>query len=927
MTSTLGLAARRQHRRGTRRAALLGVLSGLLLLAGGLTSPSSAAALGHVTGQVTVKGGPGVARARVLTYDADEESWATYDSVLLTGTGSYAFDVPAGSYRVCASGQGYETNCFGQTGDDFDTATTVPVAAGQTVTASFDLLALGTLSGTVLDADGEPAAGLEVRYFDASETDEYDYEDSVTTDTDGTYELALPRGQYKLGFGEFDPDEARTTQPEFYDNSRTIAGAQTLAVSPGTHQAELDAQLDTGATISGHVAGPTSEEEREALSVTAYAKIGGEWVYRRSRPVSTTTGDYTLDGLSSGTYRVCVDDITLWRDTCVGGATVGTATDIAITAPNASAGRNLTMPRKGTISGRVLAGGQPLQDATVEAISTELDEDGTPSYSTDTSTDDTGHYTLALFPGSYVLRFSAGDAWAPEFYDDSLTASGATDFTVADESTQTADDAVLVKAASIAGTVTMGDPDDETAGVPVVATSSASHETFEAKTDSTGKYSIKGLPAGAFTVSFGREDETNSRRSAPEFYSNVHEGAGADPTPVNLSVGQARAGVNATLELGATITGKVVRADGTPVAGCPVDVAVADPYFSHRYRYTQQDGSFTVEGLGGGTITLVVGKISADDSECGFGSRYYDGDDVLGASRSSAGITTVLGQTSDAGTLIYGNSAVTETATARATITGTPNVDSLLTAHEGTWNPTPTTFSYAWLDNDSPITGATSKTFKPGSTLLGHQISVKVTAHKPGVADGSSTSVQTAALGAPSATPANTVKPTIVGTPKVGSRVTANPGTWSPADGTYTYTWVVGSSVLGTASTLTVPSSAYKKTLVLKVTATNDNPTPGKATSTGALVRAGTIAFAKVPSISGTAKVGKTLKYVAGTTTPSTTSRSYRWLRDGRSISGATHSSRTLTRSDKGHKVSLKVTYRRTGYTSRAVTTVSKKVG
>ena len=116
------------------------------------------------------------------------------------------------------------------------------------------------------------------------------------------------------------------------------------------------------------------------------------------------------------------------------------------------------------------------------------------------------------------------------------------------------------------------------------------------------------------------------------------------------------------------------------------------------------------------------------------------------------------------------------------------------------------------------------------------------------------------------------------------------------------------------------------KKLTLRIAARNDNEVAGVATSKAVTVRAGTISVTRRPSTSGTAKVGHTLKYVAGATSPSNTTRSYRWLRNGHAISGATHSSRKLTSSDKGRKISLKVTYRKTGYTTVTSTTAARKV-
>lgn len=83
------------------------------------------------------------------------------------------------------------------------------------------------------------------------------------------------------------------------------------------------------------------------------------------------------------------------------------------------------------------------------------------------------------------------------------------------------------------------------------------------------------------------------------------------------------------------------------------------------------------------------------------------------------------------------------------------------------------------------------------------------------------------------------------------------------------------------------------------------------------------------PKISGTAKVGKTLKAKAGTWKPSGVKLSYQWYRGSSKISGATKSSYKLTSKDKGKKIKVTVTGSKSGYlsvgkTSKSTGTVKK---
>ena len=80
------------------------------------------------------------------------------------------------------------------------------------------------------------------------------------------------------------------------------------------------------------------------------------------------------------------------------------------------------------------------------------------------------------------------------------------------------------------------------------------------------------------------------------------------------------------------------------------------------------------------------------------------------------------------------------------------------------------------------------------------------------------------------------------------------------------------------------------------------------------------------PKVSGTKKVGKTLKATAGTWPVPGVSLKYQWLRDGKAIGGATGSSYKLKVKDAGARLSVRVTASSPGYPSAAATSSSVKV-
>ena len=81
------------------------------------------------------------------------------------------------------------------------------------------------------------------------------------------------------------------------------------------------------------------------------------------------------------------------------------------------------------------------------------------------------------------------------------------------------------------------------------------------------------------------------------------------------------------------------------------------------------------------------------------------------------------------------------------------------------------------------------------------------------------------------------------------------------------------------------------------------------------------------PTVSGTAKVGQTLKGADGSWLPLGVSLAHQWLRDGTAISGATGTSYEATAADVGHALALQVTGTKSGLaTSKLVSTATARV-
>jgi hypothetical protein len=151
------------------------------------------------------------------------------------------------------------------------------------------------------------------------------------------------------------------------------------------------------------------------------------------------------------------------------------------------------------------------------------------------------------------------------------------------------------------------------------------------------------------------------------------------------------------------------------------------------------------------------------------------------------------------------------------TLSGTVKVGKTLTAKTGTWGPKPVSLKYQWYADGKKINGATGTKLKLTAAQRGKKITVKVTGTKSGYKTVTKTSKATAKV-AP-ATFSKTPTPKISGTAKVGKKLTAKPGTWSPKP-KLSYQWYAnGSKIKGaTKSTFKITSQQKNKKITVKVT-------------------------------------------------------------------------------------------------------------
>ncbi|MDY7542552.1 MULTISPECIES: cell wall-binding repeat-containing protein [unclassified Cryobacterium] len=196
---------------------------------------------------------------------------------------------------------------------------------------------------------------------------------------------------------------------------------------------------------------------------------------------------------------------------------------------------------------------------------------------------------------------------------------------------------------SISGTITQdikGVVTPSTASGITVFTGEGQRYAGYAQVDGNGHYSVGSLAAGSYVLYFG----AGSSATISEFYDNATSFASAQR--VVVAAGKATAGIDAVLEAGSTVTGKVTatQAGSTqPIANVSVtatdSTAPSSQYQSWSY-YAQTDsaGEYSLTGLAAGTY-----KIRFVSSDSGVVSKWYtDSIDFTSATTVTVGAQSTL---------------------------------------------------------------------------------------------------------------------------------------------------------------------------------------------------------------------------------------------------------------------------------------------
>ncbi|NQX29917.1 carboxypeptidase regulatory-like domain-containing protein [Microbacteriaceae bacterium VKM Ac-2854] len=242
---------------------------------------------------------------------------------------------------------------------------------------------------------------------------------------------------------------------------------------------------------------------------------------------------------------------------------------------------------QGTVRGTVLGEGSgPLDAVDVIAFGPSGYEEARAT------TNSAGQYELPLDPGSYPLVFQPQNEsrWAGQVWGGGVDLDDGTDVVVTPGSTVTAD-ATLIVGSTISGTVTCGG--EPIAGVGVAGQNGAVGRTATSADD--GSYRIVGASPGETEVYF-----TGTGDCLGGAWNGVT--IGDLPTPLLVTPGEDRGGIDADLELGGSLRGVVTAASGEPTQGninvyAVTDTAAVGPLVASWPAYSGEDDGYVVHAI------------------------------------------------------------------------------------------------------------------------------------------------------------------------------------------------------------------------------------------------------------------------------------------------------------------------------------------
>jgi hypothetical protein len=326
------------------------------------------------------------------------------------------------------------------------------------------------------------------------------------------------------------------------------------------------------AEIEGTVAEYTPSEDMAiplaGIEVTVWEAGGDE--LPAGFALTNAKGEYAVEGLAGGSYKVEFSPgfessrnyvTQFYKDQ----SSLTAADPVKVLEGETVERINAELQVGGKLEGTVIeltASEDIIPLKGIEVVVYPADESRSPvGYAT---TGAHGEYAVVgLATGFYKVRFSPGFEsslnYVTQFYEGASSLASAKPVSVTQQETTPGINAEMHVGGMIEGTVTDATTHAPLADAEVAAIGAGEVEYGYALTNSSGQYTIAGLPTGAYRVEFA------DSRYIAQYYNDQPTFASA--TSVAVLEGAATAGINAALVPKAPFNTAAPVASGTPVAG------------------------------------------------------------------------------------------------------------------------------------------------------------------------------------------------------------------------------------------------------------------------------------------------------------------------------------------------------------------------
>ena len=348
------------------------------------------------------------------------------------------------------------------------------------------------------------------------------------------------------------------------DDFSDVASGVTTAGSTQARTSSPVGNRQATSSITGKVTAPDGTTPLQDITIWAYRIIGAGWDFVTGTSTDVA-GEYDLDGLAAGTYRIefYVPTGPYLGEVYDDAADVASGTDIVVGEGATVTGINASLALGGHVQGTVTGpdGTTPLQGIWAKLY---RDDGYGWNFVGSDQTDAAGGYDVdGLAPGTYrVAWYDNSLTYLYEVYDDAADVASGTDIVVGEGATVTGINASLAFAAHIQGTVTGPDGTTPLQNISVCAYLPNGGGWWDqvrcSGSDASGGYDIGGLAAGTYLVAF--EDLWAGTYSYEVYDDAADLDSGAD---IVVGAGTTVTGIDASLASAARIQGTVTGPDGT----------------------------------------------------------------------------------------------------------------------------------------------------------------------------------------------------------------------------------------------------------------------------------------------------------------------------------------------------------------------------